>query len=110
MVLSGWILPNMVDSIECRSYSNHKEHILAVQNYLETLDATSLAKITSKANQLGISSYDDIAVLLLGWIKVINYPYKTICYIAREDSELVIQKYMKLGYLPTEFTPKHFMG
>ncbi len=110
MVLSGWILPNMVDSIDCRSFSNQKEHILAVQNYLEKLDETTRAKITEKAKQIGISSYDDIAVLILGWIKVLDYPYKSICYIAREDYEMVIQKYMNLGYIPTELTPKYFMG
>ncbi len=110
MILSGWILPNMVDGYECRSHSGFKEHILIVQNYLEKLDETTRAKITKKAKQIGVSSYDDIAVLLLGWIKLIDYPYKSICYIAREDYELVIQKYMNLGYIPTELTPKHFMG
>ncbi len=107
MILSGWILPNLVDGFSCRSFSSYKEHILVVQKYLENLDETTRAIITKKAKQIGISSLDDIAVIILGWIKLIDYPYKSICYIAREDYELVIQKYINLGYIPTEYTSRH---
>ncbi len=110
MILSGWILPNMVEGYSCRSYSGFKEHILVVQNYLEKLDGTSRDRIMKRAKQIGLSSLDDIAVLILGWIKITDNPLKTICYIANEDYELVIQKYINLGYIPTELTPKHFMG
>jgi hypothetical protein len=109
MILSGWILPNLVDGIQCRSFSNLAEHISAVQKYLEKLDETTLNLVFKKATQIGISSYDDIAVLILGWIKLIDYPHKAICYIAREEYELIVQKYLKLGYSPIELTPKYFI-
>ena len=107
MILSGWILPNLVDGFSCRSFSGCKEHILVVQNYLEKLDETSKARLMKRVEQIGISSLDDIAVILLGWIKITDYPLKSICYTANEDYELVIQKYINLGYIPTEYTSKH---
>ena len=99
MIYSGWILPNYIQ-IKCASYSNNKEHILVVKKFLDNLkllEPGMYNTVISSANDMNITSLDDIAVIILGWIKVNDAPEKIIYYLNNLPFENVLIRYRNLG-------------
>ena len=89
MVLSGWILPDGSE-IHCLSCSTLRGHINVIKKYLETNK--------NKDYDYTIDyQLDDYAVKKMGWIKVINEPYKYVFYSGKDKYDICIH-YEKFGY------------
>ena len=90
MLLSGFILPDGSE-IHCVSCSSLKGHINAIKEYIKQ-DKT-LGSYNLSDNVL-----DDYVVKTLGWIKIINVPYKYVFYSFEEQYEIV-KRYENFGYI-----------
>lgn len=111
MIMSGWILPDYTE-VRCKSCSNNKEHIRIVDSYLTHLKSVEpqlyneIIRI-AKSQNIPSDALDDIAVKVLGWIKVNDVPFKTIYYLSGYLFENFIVQYINLGFtlIPIYYNP-----
>ena len=104
MIMSGWILPD-VYNVECKSCSQTKAHTQIVKKYLDNLKHKDyycykqiMEDFFKLRTQRKIIDLEDFAVIKLGWIKIIDFPIKVVFFSAESPIELLVQRYVKLGY------------
>lgn len=106
MIFSGYILPDYTE-VYTKSCSTLNGHIAFVKRFLLNLEKFNvnefqkLKPIILKLEKIyGNVALDDFAVTTLGWIKLIDKPYRFIFYPNLPYADLIVLRYEKLGYTP----------
>lgn len=106
MIFSGFILPDYTE-IYTKSCSTLNGHIALVKRFLTNLEKYNFKefeKLKPTIRKLetiyGNVALDDFVVTTLGWIKLIDKPYKFIFYPNLPYADLIVLRYEKLGYSP----------
>lgn len=104
MTFSGFILPNYTE-VYVESFSTNNNHVKFVKNFLYNLKNNNLydylkldSIIQNTEKKYGNIALDDFAVTTLGWIKLIDKPYKFIFYPDISYAYPVALRYERLGY------------